>query len=270
MHPYPICVDFSFSDVFLVCENGHGGKYYQIWVNNKDKGFSLAQQENLPSGVQSISFADIGALFKICSSFANSYLDRDGTIDMVFSTCDSVSGSSGIGSNCYINIAFNQQLPLCSTTEASFSKGVRTCRPPDDLCISDPNFKYDLSNTVRFPLSALFPNGPAPSLLVQDTSFSPSIPIALKLGDVNLDGYPDMLLIVASSTSQARTPKMIYSVPCAHGIAGCDGAGNGRRGWQVATKGVASLDAVQDARDISFVDMDEDVLRSTLLSGYSN
>ncbi len=48
------------ADVFLVCDDGHGAKYFQIWVNNKDNGFTLSQQGNLPSGVQSITFADIG------------------------------------------------------------------------------------------------------------------------------------------------------------------------------------------------------------------
>lgn len=176
---------------------------------------------------------------------------------MVFTTCSSVS-SSGLGLDCYINIAFNQQLPLCTTTEPSVIKGVLTCRPPDNLCIADPNFKYDFSEgLVRFPVSALFPEGPAPSLLVQDTIFSPPIPLSLTLGDANLDGFPDMLIIV--STTQGRTPKLLYSVPCSRGIAGCDQAGHGKRGWQVATKGVESLEAVNDARRISFVDIDEDV-----------
>jgi len=47
-------------DIFLLCDNGSGNKYYQIWVNNKDAGFSLAKTGSFPSGVQSVSFADIG------------------------------------------------------------------------------------------------------------------------------------------------------------------------------------------------------------------
>lgn len=47
-------------DVFLVCDDGMGGKSFQIWVNNKGDGFSLAQEGSLPSGVQAVSFADIG------------------------------------------------------------------------------------------------------------------------------------------------------------------------------------------------------------------
>jgi integrin alpha FG-GAP repeat containing protein 1 len=46
--------------VFLLCDDGHGGNTYQIWVNNKADGFSLALQGSMPSGVQSVSFADVG------------------------------------------------------------------------------------------------------------------------------------------------------------------------------------------------------------------
>lgn len=73
--------------------------------------------------------------------------DRDGTIDMVFPTCSRVS-SAGVGSDCYINIAYNQQLKLCdSSTDSGSRKGVQTCRPPGDLCTADANFKFDLTNS---------------------------------------------------------------------------------------------------------------------------
>ena len=48
------------ADVFLVCDDGRGRRSYQIWVNQKQDGFVLARQGSLPSGAQSISFADIG------------------------------------------------------------------------------------------------------------------------------------------------------------------------------------------------------------------
>ena len=48
------------SDLFLVCdEDNIGDQYFQIWVNNKDSGFSLSQLRRLPKGTQSISFGDI-------------------------------------------------------------------------------------------------------------------------------------------------------------------------------------------------------------------
>ena len=40
---------------------------------------------------------------------------------------------------------------------------------------------------------------------------------------------------------------------------GCAADGSGRRGWTVAKKGAEYLDAVKDARGVSFLDMDEDV-----------
>jgi integrin alpha FG-GAP repeat containing protein 1 len=56
-------------DIFIVCDDNHtGNKFFQIWVNNKDAGFTLAQTGNLPSGVQAISFADIGTIH-LCISF---------------------------------------------------------------------------------------------------------------------------------------------------------------------------------------------------------
>ncbi|KAH7914077.1 hypothetical protein BJ138DRAFT_1144581 [Hygrophoropsis aurantiaca] len=235
------------ADVFLVCDDGSGGKTFQIWVNNKDAGFSLAQQGALPSGTQAISFADI---------------DRDGTIDMVFPTCSSVS-STGIGSNCVINIAYNKQLPLCaSATEHSIDKnGRRTCRSPEELCTADPNFRFDLGTStknkafVQVPLSSIL-GSPSSSLLVQDTTFSPPIPLPIKLGDANLDGFPDLLFI--TDTNGMRTPKLVFSVPCGKGVPGCGKNGEGKRGWSILTKSAESLENVKDARGAAFLDMAED------------
>ncbi|KAJ2926340.1 hypothetical protein H1R20_g10751, partial [Candolleomyces eurysporus] len=234
------------ADIFLVCEDGRGGKTFQIWVNEKDKGFSLSQEGPLPAGTQAVSLAD---------------LDRDGTIDLIFSTCSSVSTSTGIGKDCYINVAYNQQLGLCkATTDSGLKKGVRVCRPPDDLCTADPNFKFDLTESSDNPLFVRFPVSKAlsedSSLLVLDTTHSPPLPIPLKIGDANLDGFPDILLIAASG--KTRTPKLLWSAPCASDVPGCGADGSGHRGWKLATKDVDSLETVTDARSVSFVDLDED------------
>ena len=72
--------------------------------------------------------------------------DRDGTIDMVFTTCESVSTSTGLGNNCAINIAYNRQIPLCTAAGMTGLKnGQRVCRPPDQLCSADPDFQFDLT-----------------------------------------------------------------------------------------------------------------------------
>lgn len=50
----------SMLDIFLVCQDRSGSKFFQIWVNEKDSGFIMTQQGSLPAGVQAISFADVG------------------------------------------------------------------------------------------------------------------------------------------------------------------------------------------------------------------
>jgi hypothetical protein len=82
-------------------------------------------------------------------------IDRDGTIDIIFPSCSSVSAYSGAGTDCYINIVYNQQLPLC-TSRASSALGneSRTCREPDNLCSADPGFKFDLLNSPNNKVDA--------------------------------------------------------------------------------------------------------------------
>lgn len=177
-----------------------------------------------------------------------------------------------MGRDCYINIAYNRQLSLCkSTTDSGVKKGEQVCRPPGDLCTADPNFKFDLRDDpdnplfARFPVSSFLPKDQ--SLLVLDTTYNPPLPISLKLGDANLDGFPDILLI--SATGKTKTPKLLWSVPCAKGVPGCDAGGGGTRGFKLASKDVETLEGITDARSASFLDMDEDVGHSaTQLSSW--
>ncbi|KAI0345064.1 integrin alpha N-terminal domain-containing protein [Trametopsis cervina] len=242
------------ADLFLVCDEDNGSDhYYQIWTNNKANGFELAQTGRFPSGFQSVTFGDI---------------DRDGTIDMLFVTCDSVSRTTGIGIGCKINIAYNKQLPLCSSTTSSPQKGKTACRRPDELCTADPDFRFDFSQStdnadfVQVPVTDIFPasTGSAQFLLVSDVSQNPATPIPIKLGDVNQDGFPDMVAILASGTGTRsdRTPQLAYSVPCGKNTPGCGSNGRGRRGWSVLQKGGEVLAAIKDARAVAFLDMDED------------
>ncbi|KAF9647285.1 hypothetical protein BDM02DRAFT_3098371 [Thelephora ganbajun] len=245
------------ADLVLVCDDGNtGDKVFQIWINQKNAGFRLQQSGKLPAGTQSLSFADV---------------DRDGTIDMVFATCTSVSKSTGLGNDCYVNVVYNKQLPLCaSTTAPSFRNGQRVCRGPEELCIADPNFTFDLSDRpesdafVRVSIKDLVPtsDGTTPQLLVLDTTYDPSLPVPLKIGDLNLDGFVDIVAIVATPSGDrsklAKTPKILGSVACGKGVAGCGSDGKGRRGWSVLGRGNNILEEFQDARGVVLVDIDED------------
>ena len=112
---------------------------------------------------------------------------------------------------------------------------------------------------VRIPLSDLLPSSPTSSLLVLDTTYTPALPLPIKLGDANLDGFPDLLFIVYNPSDGSQTPKLLFSEPCVRGLGGCDENGEGRRGFQLVTKGAETLEAVKDARGVIFLDMDEDV-----------
>lgn len=96
-------------------------------------------------------------------------------------------------------------------------------------------------------------------MLVQDTTFTPSLPIALKIGDANLDGFPDLLAITVSESGNNHIPNLVYSVSCGNFVAGCPKGADDRRGWKLATKGAKVLEDVKDARALTFLDLDEDV-----------
>ena len=121
---------------------------------------------------------------------------------------------------------------------------------------------------VHFPVTDLFPKA---SLLVLDTRSSPSVPLPIRLGDANLDGFPDLLLITATNPHGGflgigdisdRTPRLALSVPCGKGIAGCDSSGHGRVGWRVVKKDAEAMNHIVDAASASFIDVDEDVRTS--------
>lgn len=120
-----------------------------------------------------------------------------------------------------------------------------------------------MQDFVRIPVTDIFPatNGAPQFLLVLDTSQSPAVPIPIKLGDVNQDGFPDILAVLASGTSSRsdRTPRLAYSVTCGKGKAGCRSDGSGHNGWDVLQKGAEVLSEVKDARSVALLDMDEDV-----------
>ncbi|KAI0059037.1 integrin alpha N-terminal domain-containing protein [Artomyces pyxidatus] len=246
------------ADIFLVCDDSTGQRSFQVWVNAKDDGFSLAQSGRLPQGTQSVAFAD---------------MDRDGTIDLLITTCTSVA-SNGLGTGCALNIAYNKQFPLCEPTSSVFifdaansTDASKKCRRPDELCQADPSFQFEFSGPsyVTHPIQTILPSpssspNSSPSLLVLDTTFSPPLPILPRLGDVNLDGFPDLLLITGTTQDRTRKVRLVLSEPCSGGgggVVGCNAAG-ARRGWKEVKKGVEVLESVGDARGATFLDIDED------------
>ena len=110
------------ADLFLVCQQGKSPDElsYQIWLNDKKGGFKQARKGPLPRGTRSVGFAD---------------MDRDGTIDMVLTIC-------AAGDECSIAIAYNSQIPLCSTSPR---QAAGPCRDPEALCVADPDFAFNFT-----------------------------------------------------------------------------------------------------------------------------
>lgn len=99
-------------------------------------------------------------------------------------------------------------------------------------------------------------------LLFSDTTYNPPLPVALKIGDADLDGFPDILAIV-SHLSQYRMdnkPWMLRSIPCDGKPLSDNGrCARGRRTFELVTHHVEALATINDARGVAFLDMDEDV-----------
>jgi integrin alpha FG-GAP repeat containing protein 1 len=125
-----------------------------------------------------------------------------------------------------------------------------------------------------------------------DTTHTPPLPLPIKIGDGDLDGFPDLLFIVVTKDDK-RVPKLAWSVRCGTGEPGCPAIQSqssikrfkegtkrlfmsnlirrdddaavvdkkiGGRGFVVASSGgdASVLATFNDARSVSFLDIDED------------
>lgn len=277
------------ADLFLDCESGpFSGRSYEIWTADKEKassgkkdtnstspGYTFARKGNLPKGTGALTFAD---------------MDGDGTIDVVFPTCD----DEGRG-ECYINIAYNRQIPLCSNKHqgwfgvgpgeppatkskaklASASTSARaakpTCRDPEaNLCTADSDFLFNFDTTrqnddlLRLPISAIVPEN---RILQSDNLLIQPLPVPLSIGDFNKDGFPDLAIITVptkKSKADETRVRLLTSVSCegrGPPKPGCPDEPEkraGRRTFEMLSTKVDAIEGINDARSISFLDIDED------------
>ncbi|KAK8864374.1 hypothetical protein IAR55_001622 [Kwoniella newhampshirensis] len=235
----------------------------QIWLNRGEAGYVLARTYDLPRHSGMITFAD---------------MNRDGSVDMIFPVCARHSASTGIGQECNINIAYSKQSPVCTTESSQQNKdrGLK-CRGWGELCVADEGFDFsfdvDDPDFVSVPLASILPDGSDGTAGLQlHLPESPNIPFPLRPGDFDIDGFPDLLVIVANSTAappaggifgairhDGTQVKVLQNVPCRKGVAGCEGGGKGTRGFRIGSgKGWEALDAIWDANGASWIDLDDD------------
>ncbi|CAJ0845551.1 7606_t:CDS:10 [Entrophospora sp. SA101] len=210
------------SDLFLTCEENFRETSYQIWVNTKDHGYVLTRYGELPT-----------------------YADGDGTIDMVFPVCKK--------SECAIHIAYNKQKPLCS------SKDETNCRKLSNLCEPDDDFRFNLNDDpdndayTIIDVKDLLDGG---VIVIKDKSFKGMLPVPIRIGDYNMDGFPDLLVISEKGTEHFVS--LLESIPCT--LEYCDplAVKAQRRAFVKVIDGANSLNEITNAKGAAFFDVDED------------
>jgi hypothetical protein len=101
---------------------------------------------------------------------------------MIFPSCETISYSTGVGSNCQIHIVYNQQKPLCDSRNSR--KIQDDCRLPDELCSVDPQFRFDFNNPqVSFAFTRLIDNVLTHQISCRGTQFSKSH-LSSKMGQI--------------------------------------------------------------------------------------
>ncbi|KAG0305341.1 hypothetical protein BGZ98_004275 [Dissophora globulifera] len=228
------------ADIFLTCYNPANDQHsYVVYVNNKDQGFSFGVSGLLPAGAGQVTFADI---------------DGDGAVDFVVPACNNRG-------QCSIYVYYNQQEPLCT------SKDQKECRQVTNLCVADPNFSFSVDpdhNTspgalVQFPLGDVLPEGQ--QLLLSDPGFKGKLPVSVHVGDYNLDGYPDLLVVSGTPGDNSRpsSATLLQSVLCSsEDVCLPSAIVAKRRSFVKVTEGADVLNLVQDVRAAAFLDLDED------------
>lgn len=271
-------------DLVLHCARARANKRgMQVWTADAgtrgDNGYSLAKEFELPSGSRSLSFADMSKF----TPRAQLIGDRNGAMDIVFPTCKTAKQTNGRGSDCTIDIAWAKQAPLCSGEKSQFQsrldfdmvKGQKEvitmqCRGTAELCTADKHFDFDFDEEgevsrisvsadnqymTSIPVADLF--GDNVNILITVPG-DQNIPLPIRAGDFDLDGYPDLLLTVSDGTNS--TVKVLRNVPCGNGVKGCDTPVSGGRGFIVAGgKGWEALESITDAVGASWIDIDDDV-----------
>ncbi|ORX56668.1 hypothetical protein BCR36DRAFT_395605 [Piromyces finnis] len=223
------------SDLFVTCENGT----YEIWKNTVDKGFVFSRSGQLPNNVGPISFAD---------------MDGDGTIDMVFYEWISTGSAWSKKKEWNLHIVYNKQIPLCS-------KDVETnCRSVHDLCSADDKYEFDFNlegdGHIKIPIKA--------PIQYDNLYDKANIPIPIRIGDINMDGYPDIILSISETTK----PIEIYqSVPCNTKLGCNENATKANRRTLLYSEHSKVLNRRQNIRSAAFMDIEENGTVDILLFG---
>ncbi|KAI9355106.1 hypothetical protein DFJ73DRAFT_826194 [Zopfochytrium polystomum] len=210
------------ADILLYCHDSKTKTTrVETWINQKSGPYTPGDHLTLPEGSGQIALADI---------------DADGTIDLIYPSCLSKG-------NCFINIAYNKQKPLCKSTTAT------SCRSIDQLCSPDDDFSFELSSGL--PISEFLPQDERLQLGLD------GLPLPIRIGDFNNDGFPDLLVITTSASGSHL--RLLQSIPCGKTVCTVRDLFRGRRAFTPVMSGTEDLNK-ESGKIIraAFFDVDED------------
>jgi len=167
-------------------------------------------------------------------------VDGDGNVDVIFPV-----------SNNKVHVAFNVQKRLCSVSPSP-------CREPKELCDADPDFYF---GTPDDPSSYLILDISIGTMTQSsDFDFGNTIrfPITLRTGDVNLNGYPDLLVEVRDPSGNKFT-SIWQNTPCSAENCPSEAVTHARHTFVLLTGSNAEvLQGISNAYAAAFFDLDED------------
>lgn len=212
------------ADLFLECEAPGGRRAFQIWTAEHDAPlkFRFARSGLLPRGAGALSFAD---------------MNRDGTIDVVYATCDG---------ECRINVAYNRQIPLCVPAKegiiGTWDARPQRCRDALELCTADDDFSLTFDDVAS--VSAIEATGDLRLQMIDGR------PAPLRVGDLNSDGYPEVLVISADRRTRVH---VLENTHCERSECAIPGGRVLRRVRE------SVFDTIADIESVALVDLDSDV-----------
>jgi len=174
------------ADLILTCAKPDGVDLVILHAT-ADNGYSLAWRRTLPPTASQMTVVDI---------------DADGSPDIVYTVCEQPD-------SCVLNILYSGQPPFC-TGSRKHDKGV--CRSNAlhfSSASGDAGFELDGPRHQQIPLGQILKGA---ALLRVDPHTR--LPIPLAFGDYDLDGFPDLLLTVESSSPAATHAVLLRNLRC--------------------------------------------------------
>ena len=210
----------GFADLLLTCQGGSGVNYLQL-LTSTETGFVKVQEIDLPRGHGPISVADFSA---------------SGSLDMAFAVCDPPEDCSQRNE---IHVIFNQQRPFCSRP------GQANCKSLNQIMEADTAFGFTpKSNSVVVDLNKVFGS----TRYRVKTASSQGAPVHLGVGDFDVNGFPDLLVVVEDTQDRTSRVMLLENIPL-----------NGNmRTFAHMTKGTAALQQISGVTSAAFVNFYQD------------